>query len=47
VATGQRYRWFFLDILRPAHVHLERWYSRLTEREPYRKIVMQPLPEWA
>ena len=41
------YRWFALDISRPRHVHLERWYSRLTEREPYRKIVMQPLPEWA
>jgi glutathione S-transferase len=41
------YRWFALDILRPRHVHLERWYNRLTEREPYRKFVMQPLPEWA
>jgi glutathione S-transferase len=41
------YRWFALDISPPAHVHLERWYSRLTEREPYRTIVMQPLPEWA
>ena len=38
------YRWFALDIARPKHIHLESWYHNLAEREPYRRIVMQPLP---
>ena len=45
------YRWFNLDIERPPLPNIESWYTRLCEREPYRKHVMVPFgsnPEqWA
>jgi len=37
------YRWFTLDIERPAIPNLEAWYERLRARGPYRAIVMSPL----
>jgi glutathione S-transferase len=37
------YRWFTLDIERPAMPNLEAWYERLRARGPYRAIVMSPL----
>lgn len=44
------YRYFNLDIARPALPNLEAWYQRLCEREPYRKNVMIPfgnsVEEW-
>ncbi len=36
------YRWFTLDIDRPALAHLQAWYQRLVERPAYRKHVMVP-----
>ena len=44
------YRYFNLEITRPALPNLEAWYQRLGEREPYRKNVMIPfgnsVEEW-
>jgi glutathione S-transferase len=37
------YRWFTLDIERPAMPNLEAWYERLRARGPYRATVMSPL----
>ena len=37
------YRWFTLDIERPAMPNLEAWYERLRARGPYRASVMLPL----
>jgi glutathione S-transferase len=37
------YRWFTLDIERPAMPNLEAWYERLSARGPYRAIVFSPL----
>jgi glutathione S-transferase len=37
------YRFFALNIERPALPHLEAWYRRLAERPPFRHHVMQPL----
>lgn len=37
------YRWFNMDLERPAVPHVEAWYQRLTERPAYRKIVMLPI----
>ncbi|TCJ19863.1 glutathione S-transferase [Rubrobacter taiwanensis] len=37
------YRWFNLDIERPAMPHLEAWYERLCARPAYRAVVMLPL----
>jgi len=37
------YRWFTLDIERPAMPNLEAWYERLRARGPYRAMVMSPL----
>jgi len=37
------YRWFALDVERPAMPNLEAWYERLRARGPYRATVMSPL----
>jgi glutathione S-transferase len=37
------YRWFALDVERPAMPNLEAWYERLCVRNPYRATVMSPL----
>ncbi|ARS51992.1 glutathione S-transferase family protein [Kushneria konosiri] len=37
------YAWFEMPIERPAQVHLERWYQRLTERDAFQRQVMTPL----
>lgn len=37
------YRWFNLPIERPDLPHLEAWYQRLTQREGYKKHIMQPI----
>lgn len=34
------YRWFTLDIKRKEMKNLSRWYTALTEREPFRKTIM-------
>lgn len=44
IATGVvAYRFFALDIERPALVHLEAWYSRLSQRKAFLRHVMLPL----
>jgi glutathione S-transferase len=37
------FRWFTLDIERPAMPNVEAWYERLRARGPYRATVMSPL----
>jgi glutathione S-transferase len=44
-AGATLYRWFALDLDRPAIPNVAAWYGRLTERPAYRKHVMRPFPE--
>ena len=37
------YRYYAMEIERPALPHVEAWYARLQERAPYREFVMLPL----
>ncbi|RPH61642.1 MAG: glutathione S-transferase, partial [Burkholderiales bacterium] len=37
------YRWFELAIERPDLPALRGWYERLTQRQPYRDVVMIPI----
>lgn len=37
------YRWFNLPIERPKHPHLENWYERLKQRQPYQTHIMIPV----
>lgn len=37
------WRWMELPIERPHYSHLTRWYTTLTQRAAYQKIVMQPI----
>jgi glutathione S-transferase len=37
---GWAHRWFAMDIKRPVHPDLERWYERLREREPYQSQIL-------
>lgn len=37
------YRWYALDVQRPALRHVEQWYNRLSERQAFRSQVMHPL----
>lgn len=39
------YRWFEMDIERPAAPHVEAWYVRLRERPAYRKTVCVPFDD--
>jgi len=39
------YRYFELEIERPAHANVERWYRTLREREPFRTHIMIPFGE--
>ena len=41
-AGAQLYRYFTLEIERPALPNVEAWYGRLTERPAYREHVMVP-----
>lgn len=41
------YRYFNLDIPRPALPHVEAWYRRLQERAPYQQHVMMPFDDLA
>jgi glutathione S-transferase len=46
ITTGaQLYRYFELEIDRPAIPSVEAWYARLCERPPYRKHVMVPFDD--
>lgn len=36
------FRWFSIDIPRPDHRHVRRWYDRLQQRPAYREAVMVP-----
>ncbi len=46
IAVGTHlYRWFELEIARPALPRLEAWYERLTVRPTYREHVMVPFAE--
>ncbi|MNL74791.1 Glutathione S-transferase GstB [compost metagenome] len=46
IAIGTHlYRWFELEIARPALPRLEAWYERLTARLTYREHVMIPFAE--
>lgn len=46
IAIGAHlYRWFGLEIDRPALPRLEAWYDRLTDRPAYREHVMVPFAE--
>ncbi|WP_052731856.1 glutathione S-transferase family protein [Devosia geojensis] len=40
VAGVSLYRWFTMEIERPAAPNVARWYERLSEREAFRKAVM-------
>ena len=44
-AGAQLYRYFELEIDRPAIPNVEAWYARLTERPAYREHVMVPFDE--
>ena len=37
------YRWFNLPVERPKQPHLENWYERLTQRQPYQTHIMIPV----
>ena len=37
------WRWLSLPIERPERPNIGRWFNRLAQREPFRKVVMQPL----
>ena len=37
------WRWFALDVEKPATPNLQRWFDRLSERPAFRKIVLHPL----
>jgi glutathione S-transferase len=46
IATGvQLYRYFELEVERPALPHVEAWYGRLKERPAYREHVMVPFDD--
>jgi glutathione S-transferase len=42
-AAAAVHRWYSMDTPHPALKHLRRWYERMTEREPFRNVVMTPL----
>jgi glutathione S-transferase len=44
-AGAQLYRYFELEIDRPALPHVEAWYARLRERPAYREHVMVPFDD--
>jgi glutathione S-transferase len=44
-AGATLYRWFALDLDRPAVPNVEAWYGRLAARPAYRKHVTRPFPE--
>jgi glutathione S-transferase len=44
-AATALYRYFGLDIERPAVPYVEAWYRRLTERPAYRRHVMVPFDD--
>jgi glutathione S-transferase len=37
------WRWMALPIERPAFPNVQRWFELLSQRAPYRQVVMQPL----
>ena len=39
------YRWFEMEIDRPAMPNVERWYAHLQERPAYRESICIPFPE--
>ncbi|BBK43199.1 glutathione S-transferase [Allostella vacuolata] len=44
-AGASLFRWFAMELPRPALPHLEAWYARLAARPAYREHVMRPFDE--